>query len=30
VDNLLDEETGFYPGYPSRGRWLHGGVEYRF
>jgi tetratricopeptide (TPR) repeat protein len=30
VDNVLDETAGFYPGYPSRGRWIHGGVEYRF
>jgi tetratricopeptide (TPR) repeat protein len=30
ADNLFDEEESFYPGYPDRGRWIHGGIEYRF
>jgi outer membrane receptor protein involved in Fe transport len=30
IDNVLNEDDGFYPGYPSRGRWIRGGVEYRF
>ncbi|MBM3500716.1 MAG: TonB-dependent receptor, partial [Armatimonadetes bacterium] len=30
LENVLDERDGFYPGYPSRGRTVRGGVEYRF
>jgi outer membrane receptor protein involved in Fe transport len=30
VENLLDEEDGIWQGYPSRGRNVKAGVEYRF
>ena len=30
VDNLLNERSGFWLGYPSRGTHVRGGVQHRF